>query len=230
LLQELKRHGFPPEILEDENTRLILEFHNIKNLAELFIRVGQDLLSPHVVLYYFTSPLSKEREQNQSAGKRPSLHDRNVLKVTDLDKGIHKFARCCNPFPSQQDVLAVLSERGITFHHKNCSDLLDRHNLQPQSLLDVEWDLENLWRHSLVFHLRITQERLQSLIRLLANCHATVRIQTMAAEVDRHGQPQVLVTVAMQSFREAFDFFRCLPANKVTIEGYAREEGPQAIW
>jgi len=230
LLQEVKRHGFPPEILEDENTRLILEFHNIKNLSELFVRVGQDLLSPHVVLYYFTSPLPKEKEQNQSAGKLPSVHDRNVLTVAGLDKGIHKFARCCNPFPGQQDVLAVLSERGITFHHKSCSDLLDRHNLQPQRLLDVKWDRESLWRHPLMFHLRVMQASLQSLIQSLADCNSTASIQNLTNETDKHGQPLVLLTVKLQSFAEAHDFFRCLPADRITIDGYAREEGPKFTW
>lgn len=227
LLQEVQRHGFSPEILENENTQLILEFHNIKNLSELFVRVGQDLLSPHVVLYYFISPQSKDKEQNQSADKRLSFHDRNVLTVADLDKGIHKFARCCNPFPGQQNVLAVLSERGITFHHKDCSDLLDRHNLQSQRLLEIEWDRETPWRHPLVFHLRVTRENLQSLISSLANISSTAHIQNLTSEMDKHGQPLVLVNVKLQSFVEAYDFFRCLPADRITIDGYGREEGPK---
>lgn len=228
LLQEIQRHGFSAEILENENTRLILEFHNIKNLSELFVRVGQDLISPHVVLYYFSSPQSKEREQNQSATKKFACHDRNTLTIADLDKGIHKFARCCNPFPGQQDVLAVLSERGITFHHKNCSDLLDRHNLQPQRLVDVQWVREIPWRHPLVFQLRVVQEDLQSLIQSLAGSSSATKIQNLTNETNRHGQPLVLVKIKLQSFAEAHDFFSCLPVDRITIDGYGREERPKS--
>jgi len=228
LLQEIKRHGLSAEILENENTQLILEFHNIKNLSELFIRVGQDLISPHVVLYYFINPQSKEKEQSPSIGKRLTNHERNVLTVPELDRGIHKFARCCNPFPGQANVLAVLSERGITFHHKDCSDLIDRHDLQPQRLLDVRWNEKSIWRHPLVFTLRVFQERLQSVIHSLANLRNTgAHIENLSSSTDKHSQPLVLINVKLRSFSEAQEFFRCLPTDRITIDNYGQEEGPK---
>lgn len=228
LLQEIERHGLSSSILEDENTQLILEFHNIKNLSELFIRVGQDLISPHVVLYYFINSQLKEKEQSQSIDKHRTKHERNVLTVPELDRGIHKFARCCNPFPGQADVLAVLSERGITFHHKDCSDLVDRHDLQPQRLLNVHWDEKTIWRHPLVFSLRVFQEKLQSVIRSLANLQNTgAHLENLSSGTDKHNQPLVLVSVKLRSFGEAREFFRCLPTDRITIDNYGQEESPR---
>lgn len=226
LLQEIHRHGLSPDILENENTQLILEFHNIKNLTELFTRVGQDLLSPHVVLYYFASPQGRDKELNQNGTRKFATHERNLLTIALLDKAIHKFARCCNPFPGQPDVLAVLSERGITFHHKDCSDLVDRHDLQPQRLVDVHWDNGTAWRHPLLFHLRIMQESIPSLIRALASASGNTDIQDLTHGKDKHGQPFVLMNVKLRSFDEAQDFFERLPAGRTAIEDYGREEGP----
>ena len=227
LLQEIERHGLSPDILENENTSLILEFHNLKDLAELFTRVGQDLLSPHVVLYYFTSSQTRDKEKNQAGSRHFSSHEMNVLTIPDLDRGIHKFARCCSPFPGQENVLAVLSERGITFHHKGCSDLLYRHDLQPQRLLDVRWDLNAKWSHPLVFRFRVFQQTLPSLIRSLAFLRIDADMKTLLSAKDKYGAPLVIVTVMLQSFGEAKEFFGCFPSAKVALDGYGREEGPR---
>jgi len=227
LLQEIERHGLSPEILKNENTQLILEFHNIKNLSELFVRVGQDLLSPHVVLYYFTSNQGAEKPKNQKESKHFYSHEMNVLKIPDLDRGIHKFARCCNPFPGQEDVLAVLSERGITFHHKNCSDLLDRHDLQPHRLVDVQWDLNTKWSYPLVFRFRVFHESLPSLIRSLARLSSDAHMKNLFSAKDKHGDPMVLITVMLQSFGEAKEFFSSFPPSQISLDGYGREEGPR---
>lgn len=230
LLQEINRHGLSSDILKNEDTRLILEFHNIKNLPELFVRVGQDLISPHVVLYYFIKPQARDKDQNFSPGRHLFTHERNVLTVPELDRGIHKFARCCNPFPGQQNVLAVLSERGITFHHRDCSDLLDRHDLEPQRLLEVHWDEASVWRRPLVFTLRVFQEKVQSVIRSLANLlNTSAQIEYIGRGTDKHNQPVVLITVKIQSFGEAREFFRCLPTDRITIDNYGQEEGPRTI-
>jgi len=227
LLQEIERHGFSQSILENENTRLILEFHDIKDLAELFTRVGQDLLSPHVVLYYFTSSQGRDKEKNQTGLRQFSSHDMNVLTIPDLDRGIHKFARCCNPFPGQENVLAVLSERGITFHHKGCSDLLYRHDLQPHRLLDVRWDMNTEWSQPLVFRFRVFQQTLPSLIRSLAFLRIDAHMRALLSTKDKYGDPMVIVTVMLQSFGEAKEFFSCFPSAKISLDSYGREEGPR---
>lgn len=227
LLQEIERHGLSADILENENTGFILEFNNIKDLPELFARVGQDLLSPHVVLYYFTNAPGKDKEKGQTDSRQFSSHAMNVLTISDLDRGIHKFARCCNPFPGQENVLAVLSERGITFHHKGCSDLLYRHDLQPQRLLDVRWDWNATWSHRLVFRFRIFRQTLPAVIRSLAFLRIDADMQTLLSAKDKYGAPLVMVTVILQSFGAAKEFFGCFPSAKISLDGYGREEGPQ---
>jgi GTP pyrophosphokinase len=226
LFQEFQKHGIRSDVLEEENTRLILEIIGAAGLQDLFVKIGQDLLSPHLVLYYLTSsslPRKEHGQKHASTALMPS-HVRNKLLVPELDKAIHKFARCCNPFPGQEHVVATLSERGITFHHENCKDLLERHDLPPQKLLNVEWDLENQWRHPLVFELQVFNETPVSLFPSFARLPSTIRIQNLSHVMEKGSQSFTRVGILLESFQEAHAFFTCLPSYHVVIEDYGQGE------
>ncbi len=229
LSQELARHGIPSEVLDSENTRLMLEILNIKDINELFIRLGQDLTSPHLVLFYLESPhWGKDRGHQHNS--MPRLADeQTVVRVSELDKAIHKFARCCNPYPGQNNVVATLSERGLTFHHKSCKDPQDRHGLEPQQLLDVEWERDAAWPHPLSFHLDIHQETPMSLLRSLVKLPSSIHIHRIEGSVNRHDQSMVHMRVRFMDFEGARQFFESLPNEKIIIEDYRREEGPRQL-
>jgi len=225
LLQEINRHELPADVLEGENTAYILEFLNIKDLADLYVRVGHDLLSPHLVLYYLEAP-HQPKGRAQSYDDAPSASfERNALIVKELDKAVHKFARCCNPFPGQDGVVATLSERGATFHHRDCRDLRDRHDLQPQQLLDVVWNGSVEWRSAVVFHLQVLQETPASLLPSLASIESNAELLSIQAERDKHDQPLVRLTIQFRDFADTEHFFGLLPPGKIVIEDYGRESG-----
>jgi GTP pyrophosphokinase len=226
LVQELRRHGMPLDLIEREETHLILEFLNIKDISELFARIGQDLISPHLVLYYLESPRHHRDRPQQLPADNTVAFERNILYMSELDKAIHKFARCCNPFPGQERVVATLSERGATFHLKDCKDLRNRHDLQPQQLLDVIWQEEFLWKHPMMFHLQIFDVTQLSLVPCLAQQSPDTHIRSMESTVDKNDQPGVRLTIRFRSFGEAGRLFNCLPTDRMIVEDYGREEIP----
>jgi guanosine-3',5'-bis(diphosphate) 3'-pyrophosphohydrolase len=224
LIQELRRHGLTVDLLEGEQTMLLLEILNLKDPSDLYVRVGEDLLSAHLVLYYLESP-REERERPQDYDSSISLpSERNSLLVTDIDEAVHKFARCCNPYPGQEGLVATLSERGITFHHRDCEDLLQRHNLQPQHLLNIEWSRDTVWRRRLVFHLHVLQETPATILQFLAELPEKIDIQSIERAVDKHDRPMVNLTVIFKDFEETESFFRRFPGGQIIIESYLREK------
>ena len=227
LLQEFKRHGIDSGVLADESTRLMLEIIGVGSLQDLFIKIGQDLLSPHLVLYYLSSPDSPtpRKEHAPKPGIEPCFlpHDRNVLFTPDLDKAIHKFARCCNPFPGQEGVLATLSERGVTFHHESCTEILSRHDLSPARLLNVEWDMPGQWRFPLVFQLDVLQESPSSLFPSLTGLPPGIRINSLRHCSDKGGQFSTRMEAVLQSFQEALTLFSHLPWKRIVIDDYSRD-------
>lgn len=222
LQQEIRRRGLPPEVLENESMDLIVEFLNLKDLADLYVRLGQDLISPKLVLYYLdSSPQPRDRAHSHG----DDCGARNRIVVSELDKAFHKFARCCNPYPGQEDVLATISERGTTFHHLSCEDLQSRHGLQPQHLLDVAWDWNHSWSRPLAFRVGILQETMTELLPALSNLPQTILIRKIEATFDKHNEPMAFVTARLRDFSEARSFFRTLPHGRIVIEEYGREGG-----
>jgi len=206
----------------------MLEILNMKDLQELYIRLGQDLTSPELVLYYLGTGQASDEAKRREAG--PSLaYEHNLIHVSGLDKAIFKFARCCNPLPGQDDVVAILSERGITFHNRNCQDLHQRHALQPQQLLDVKWNTQAVWRHSLSFSINIVDQNLRDLLPNLSNLPPDIRIQHISSGIDRHNQEMVSLNVVLRSFEEAAQFFSLLPAERTVVDEFAREGGPRNL-
>ncbi|MCE5242014.1 MAG: HD domain-containing protein [Syntrophobacteraceae bacterium] len=227
LAQEVLRHGLSTEVLEGETIRLLLDILNIKDIPELYVRLGQDQLSPHLVLYYLeTPPQERERPQHSSTGAVPS--ERNVIVIKQLEKAAHRFARCCNPYPGQQHVVATLSERGTTFHHRDCGDLKERHGLQPQHLVEVFWNETSVWPRPLVFHLHILHKSLDAILFELSQLPSTVRILRIESTRNKHDQPMVRLTVRLKDFGESKALFERLPSEGTMIDDY-RQEGEARV-
>jgi GTP pyrophosphokinase len=229
LLQEIRRHGLSEDLLLGENLRFVLEFLNLRDLSELFTRLGQDLISPHLILYYLKPTPHRPDPNSDHDVIRSHPLERNVLSVSELDKAIHKFARCCNPYPGQEQLVAILSERGTTFHRRDCQDLLQKHDLQPQQLLDVAWNKEVVWRYPLSFHIQVALETVHSLLPAIGRAPSNILIQNIESYVDQHDQPLVRLIVQLRDFSEAQRFFQCLPKNRASIEDYGREEEPRRL-
>lgn len=229
LLQEIVRHKLPSSVLDSENLRLILEILNLKDLQELYVHIGQDLTSPQLVLYYLETSHGIDDSCRFPDPEAPSEYEHNVITISSLDKAIFKFARCCNPLPGQEDVVAILSERGIAFHRRDCQDLHERHSLQPQQILDVRWNTRAVWRHPLDFRVQILDQDLRDLIPRLAELPEQMRIQQISSGIDRHGHPMVLLNLIFRSFQEAGEFFSQLPVERTLVDEFARQGGPGSL-
>ena len=223
LLQEIVRHKLSSSVLEGENFRLILEILNLKDLQELYLQIGQDLLTPQLVLYYLEGHRPDEsRKQGDAEGP-----GQNTLSVSGLDKAVFKFARCCNPLPGQDHVLATLSERGVTFHHRDCQDLQERHSILVQQMLQVHWELSVPWRHPLAFQVQVLECGIRDLLPVLAGMPEAVRIQRITSGPDKHDRQFVSLSVIFHNFAEARRFFSQLPGEKTMVEDFGREGGPR---
>ncbi len=223
LLQEIVRHKLPSSVLEGDHMRLILEILNVRDLQELYIQIGQDLASPQLVLYYLEG---NDPDQSVKPTEMEE-HEQNVITISSLDKAIFKFARCCNPLPGQERVVATLSERGITIHNSDCADLHVRHSLQPQQLLQVLWDSRSSWRHPLVFRIHILDQNLRRLLPKLAELPERIRLLRISTGLDRHNQEMVSLRVLFHGIDEAKEFFSRLPAEKTVVDEFGRQGRPR---
>lgn len=219
--QELMRHGFPAEVLnQEENVQLVLEVLNVKDLGDLFARIGQDLLSPHAFLYYFKDVGVKSGDQECAPTHLEAVHRRNVLLVGEPDPVIHKFARCCRPYPGQEGVVATLSERGVTFHRPVCEDLSERHDLPPQSLLDVVWVKGEPWPQPMVFQVRAIFPTQSALFAALGKIPAGIHVTHLECRMDQPAPLVLNLEAVLRSFEEARRLFECFPDGSAVVENF----------
>ena len=59
-----------------------------------------------------------------------------VQLENDIDLGMMRFMKCCNPIPGDQVVGYLTRGRGVSVHRAGCIRILD----EPERLLTVEWN------------------------------------------------------------------------------------------
>jgi GTP diphosphokinase / guanosine-3',5'-bis(diphosphate) 3'-diphosphatase len=227
LLQEIQRHGLPASCLEGETVSLVLNFLHIKDLAALFTRIGQDTLSSKVILYYLDhmSSVSLKTPRMPTPDAESSTDERNVLHVAEFEKAVHKFSKCCNPYPGQENTLAALSERGVAFHRKTCPNLDTSPELKAYKMLRVEWQTSLPWPFPVVFELIITGSGIMDTIARLSPIAPETRIHGLKRLVEKRPDvPTTLISATLLSFQEALSFFGCFDEGSVAIDSYGREK------
>ncbi|MFC1858428.1 HD domain-containing protein [Thermodesulfobacteriota bacterium] len=221
--QEIRKHGFTEKILEGETIALIQEIFNIKNLSQMFVRIGQDKLSPKAVLYYFDKPKLQHPEKTDQSDISPPLPDeeRNFIVMEEIEKGIHKFSQCCKPYPGQEGVVAALSERGVAFHQANCPKFSDQDDFDQQKLLNVRWNTQFHWERPLEFDLCIVGESLSSIFPVMAQIPYSIRIHRLEDD-GKDDVSIVRLELSLKNFRESQSFFKHFEEGSVIIEDYRR--------
>ena len=109
----------------------------LKNLEELFVRIGNgdesatqvvNLLKPEV-------PKSETEPSEDINRKRKPESPPAVQLENDIDLGMIRVMKCCNPIPGDQVVGYLTRGRGVSVHRSGCIRILD----EPERLLDVKW-------------------------------------------------------------------------------------------
>ncbi|PIU30764.1 MAG: hypothetical protein COT06_11805 [Syntrophobacteraceae bacterium CG07_land_8_20_14_0_80_61_8] len=222
LVQEMRRHGLDLALLDGDLSQLVLEVYNLKEIQDLYARIGQDLVSPKMLLYDLQGCGSTAEATKGNAPPETTAQEHNILALNELDWAVHKFAQCCKPYPGQSDVVAILSERGVTFHQSHCHDLHKRHDLPEQSLLEVSWRDETPWDPPLQFQIQATSESSADLLDILAHLPGDIDLEWAEITTTPRHRKSLKLAVNLTGFAEARAVFSRFPNAAVSIERYCR--------
>ena len=109
----------------------------LKNLEELFVRIGNgDESAIHVVNLLKPEIPKPETEPAEDAKQeRKSEASPAIQLENDIDLGMMRIMKCCNPIPGDQVVGYLTRGRGVSVHRTGCIRILD----EPERLLVVKW-------------------------------------------------------------------------------------------
>ena len=109
----------------------------LKNLEELFVRIGNaDESATHVVNLLKPEVPKPETEPSEDINRQQKLESPPAIQLeNDIDLGMMRIMKCCNPIPGDQVIGYLTRGRGVSIHRAGCIRILD----EPERLLDVKW-------------------------------------------------------------------------------------------
>ncbi len=133
LRQEMLRYGFPFTIFEGEKLEMVLKLFRLENIDELYGRLGEGRLR----LYDVMMRLKTEMFGGESPLYTPTGAF-NKIELTTLDPVCVKLSSCCKPNPTAKDNCALLTEMGLSVHHKKC-ERLQSIKFRREDAVDILW-------------------------------------------------------------------------------------------
>jgi len=133
LKQELLRYGVPFDVLESEDLPIFLAHYAIDSVDELYVKIGEGRLRLQDVIENIKIRLF--------GGVSPLLTPTgafNTIELMTLDPVSVKLSSCCKPNPSAKDNCALLTEKGLSVHHKKC-ERFRRLNFQREDAVNISW-------------------------------------------------------------------------------------------
>ena len=109
----------------------------LKNLEELYVRIGNGNESAtHVVNLLKPEVPKPETAPPENIDQRKRTESPPAIQLeNDIDLGMMRIMKCCNPIPGDQVVGYITRGRGVSVHRANCIRILD----EPERLLAVKW-------------------------------------------------------------------------------------------
>ena len=109
----------------------------LKSLEELFVRIGNGNESATQVVNLLKpeGPKHETETAEKVARARKTASAPAVQLENDIDLGMMRIMKCCNPIPGDQVVGYLTRGRGVSVHRSGCIRILD----EPERLLSVKW-------------------------------------------------------------------------------------------
>lgn len=107
----------------------------LKNLEELFVRIGNGNESATYVVNLLKPEVPKPETAEEVAPARKTASSPAIQLENDIDLGMMRIMKCCNPIPGDQVVGYLTRGRGVSVHRAGCIRILD----EPERLLSVKW-------------------------------------------------------------------------------------------
>ncbi|MDE0016538.1 MAG: bifunctional (p)ppGpp synthetase/guanosine-3',5'-bis(diphosphate) 3'-pyrophosphohydrolase [Candidatus Poribacteria bacterium] len=108
----------------------------LKNLEELFVRIGNGDESAIQVVNLLKPEVPNPETETVEAVKPERKPESAAIQLeNNIDLGMMRIMKCCNPIPGDQVVGYLTRGRGVSVHRAGCIRILD----EPERLLVVKW-------------------------------------------------------------------------------------------
>jgi GTP diphosphokinase / guanosine-3',5'-bis(diphosphate) 3'-diphosphatase len=148
------RYGIPFDVMTSRDVPLLLKEYSLHTLDDLYLRIGEGRVSLQEViedikniLYGGVSPLL------------PPTGAFNKIELSTLDPVSVKLSSCCKPNPTAKDNCALLTNKGLSVHHKNCERFREL-DFQREDAVNITWKIRetHVRKQQIIHILRATRK------------------------------------------------------------------------
>jgi len=160
LVQELKNYGLPLDLLERKGIDTVLSSFSLESLDDLYVHLAEAKLQ----LSTFIDRLKEDLYGGRSPLVKPTGAINRVV-LTTLDPLSVKLSSCCKPDPTEKVNRGLLTENGLSIHHKKCSKWQEI-EFQRENAVDVSWKLREtkLVKKQSLYFPALTRQCITSLV------------------------------------------------------------------
>ncbi len=134
LQQEMLRYGLPRDLLDSKDMSKVVESFSLKNKTNLYSYIGSGRIRlPEVI-----ERIRKHLFGGASFLVKPT-GEFNKIKLNTLDPLFIKLSSCCKPNPADKMNCALLTEKALSVHNKNC-ERLHQIKFQREDAVDISWE------------------------------------------------------------------------------------------
>lgn len=208
---------------------LFMDYRDIASRRALYLQIGTYAIRVEEILYYLDTGTDSGLDEDAKFAGSPLYLS---IPVGSLENGVHRFARCCRPYPGQPATLAALSERGVSIHRTNCRDLQDRHGLVPERLPAVVWNDAERWPNPLLFEVSICGKTTGQFISELADVADPLQIQRLSTGERMRSEPVTNASLILGDYDQSRAFFSRLPGGSARINRFhlcGPEHAPEMV-
>ncbi len=113
---------------------------SFQSTDDLLIGIGNGRVTPRQVLNAILPPEERRSEPLKEEKPQPTPTKQDSLVfVSGLDDALIRLASCCDPLPGDPIIGYISRGRGVTVHTLDCPNVK---NMEPERLIDVNWDNE----------------------------------------------------------------------------------------
>ena len=126
------------DLIQGEQIKSLMNRLGAHNENDLFSKLGDGSITMGEVL----SILAPKEEEVETLPEETELIKQKQAKGNEVTVGGETgiavyFAKCCTPLPGD-DIIAVMSSRGISIHNRNCRNLKD---ISEDKLVEAHWNI-----------------------------------------------------------------------------------------
>ncbi|MGB5230945.1 MAG: bifunctional (p)ppGpp synthetase/guanosine-3',5'-bis(diphosphate) 3'-pyrophosphohydrolase, partial [Desulfoprunum sp.] len=120
----------------------------------------------------------------------------NRIELTTLDPVSVKLSSCCKPNPTAKDNCALLTEKGLSVHHKKCSRLHEI-KFQREDAVNITWKLRETQvnKRQVLYILKASRQEVMDVLNALPEEMELINLKVLASYSSLHPSWEMIFSV-----------------------------------